>query len=114
MERFPLHYLIGFAGIWSLGNGILHDIFVLLQRKPFDRELIRLMMDGHILIFAGIFYLLCYNGILSHQTLALYISLATSVFLIGYCLLIFSMLPSWGMLLINVVVLISIVIRLFS
>jgi len=51
-----LHYFIAFAGIWALGNGVLHDVFILLQRRPFDRELIRLMIDGHILIFSGILY----------------------------------------------------------
>jgi hypothetical protein len=30
-----------------MGNGLLHDVFVLLQRKPFDKELIRLLVDGH-------------------------------------------------------------------
>ena len=79
-----LHYFIAFAGIWALGNGVLHDVFILLQRRPFDRELIRLMIDGHILIFSGILYLLSYNGIREQQTLAYLVTLAVAVFLLGY------------------------------
>ena len=37
-----LQYFILFAGAWALINGILHDIFVLKEKKPFDRDLIRL------------------------------------------------------------------------
>ncbi len=103
---FKLHYFIAFAGIWALGNGLLHDIFILLQRKPFDRELIRLLIDGHILIFSGIFYLLCYQGVKEHQVLASLISILTAVFLLGYCALIFKMLPSVMTIAINLVVLV--------
>ena len=101
-----LFYYIIFAGIWALGNGILHDIFVLIQRRPFDKELIRLLIDGHILIFAGIVFLLCCNGIKQNQPLAYLICIATSVFLLGYCALIFKMLPSVVTILVNSVALI--------
>lgn len=102
---FKLHYFIAFAGIWTLGNGILHDLFVLREGKPFERELIRLLIDGHILIFSGILYLLCYKGIRAHDPLAFVISIATALFLLGYCGLIFKMLPSIATIIINVIVL---------
>lgn len=98
-----LEYYIAFAGIWALANGLLHDVFVLLQRKPFDRELMRLLMDGHILIFTGVFYLLSAKGIMEHQTLASAVGLATAVFIMGYCALIFKILPSIVTILINFV-----------
>jgi hypothetical protein len=98
-----LHHYIAFAGAWALGNGILHDIFVLLQRRPFDRDLIRLLTDGHILIFGGVVYLLCYRGVETHQPAAYAIAITTSVFLLGYCALIFKMLPSVGTIVINVI-----------
>ena len=101
-----LHYFIAFAGIWALGNGVLHDVFILLQRKPFDRELIRLMIDGHILIFSGILYLLCYSGIREQQALAYVVTLAVAVFLLGYCGLIFKILPSILTIVINLIVLV--------
>ena len=101
-----LHYFIAFAGIWALGNGVLHDVFILLQRKPFDRELIRLMIDGHILIFSGILYLLCYSAIREQQALAYVVTLAVAVFLLGYCGLIFKILPSILTIVINLIVLV--------
>ena len=45
-----LQYFILFAGAWALINGILHDIFVLKEKKPFDRDLIRLLIDGLFLL----------------------------------------------------------------
>ena len=106
---FKLHYFTAFAGIWTLGNGVLHDVFILVQRRPFDRELIRLMIDGHILIFSGILYLLCYNGIREQQPLANLVTLAVAVFLLGYCALIFKMLHSIVTIVINLTVLIWVV-----
>jgi len=101
MEILKLHYFITFAGCWALGNGILHDIFVLREGRPYERELIRLLIDGHILIFSGVIYLLCVNGIKSQQPYAYAISIAVAIFLLGYCALIFKLLPSIGMILIN-------------
>ena len=96
-----LFYYVVFAGIWALGNGILHDIFVLVQKRPYDKELIRLLMDGHILIFAGIVYLLCSKGVKNNEPLAFQVAIAMAVFLLGYCALIFKMLPSVGTILVN-------------
>jgi hypothetical protein len=97
-----------------MGNGLLHDVFVLLQRKPFDRELIRLLIDGHILIFSGVIFLLSAKDAGEHNTLACYVALATAVFLLGYCALIFKMLPSVGTILINAAVLVALIFQLIS
>jgi hypothetical protein len=103
---FKLHYFIAFAGVWSLGNGILHDIFVLLQKRDFDRELIRLLVDGHILIFSGIIYFACIDGVRNGNGLAYYVSMIVAIFLLGYCALIFKMLPSIGTILVNLIALV--------
>jgi hypothetical protein len=109
---FQLQYYIAFAGAWALGNGLLHDGFILAQKRPFDKELIRLLIDGHILIFAGIFYLMCFTGIKNGQTWAFYFAIATSIFLLGYCGLIFKMLPSIVTILINLTALIWLIVKL--
>jgi hypothetical protein len=83
----------------------------LKQGRPYERELIRLLIDGHILIFAGIFYLLCYNGLKNQQPLAYYIAITTAVFMLGYCGIIFKMLPAIGMMLVNLVALVWLVIE---
>lgn len=42
------------ASLWYFGNGMLHDVFVLIKHKgKYDRELLRLLMDGHVLMLSG-------------------------------------------------------------
>jgi hypothetical protein len=106
-----LHYFIAFAGIWMLGNGILHDLFILREGRPFEKELIRLLIDGHILIFSGILYLICYSGIQGNEALAYLVSMVVSIFLLGYCGLILKMLPAIGIIVINVMVLVWVIVE---
>jgi len=100
-----MHWFVAFAGVWTLGNGVLHDVFVLAERRPFDRDLIRLLIDGHVLIFGGIVYLICFNSLNAFNPSAWWVCVANALFLIGYCLLIFKLLPAVGMLLLNALVL---------
>lgn len=111
MGIIKLHYYILFAAAWAIGNGVLHDIFVLVQKRPWEKELIRLMIDGHILIFAGIFYLISFSGIRNNEPWAYYVSMASAVFLLGYCALIFKMLPSFGIITINLIALVWLVVQ---
>lgn len=107
------HWLAGFVGIWTAGNGLLHDIFILAQRRPFERDLIRLLIDGHILIFAGILYLICFKALQQGSTLALWICIADSIFLLGYCALIFKLIPAVGIAALNLLILIIALIKLY-
>ena len=109
-----LSWYILFAACWCIGNGILHDIFVLKQRRPFDKELIRLLLDGHILLFAGIFFLLSFRGIDRGELWAFYIAIASAAFILGYCALIFKMLPSVMTILIHLIALVWLIINLKS
>ena len=96
-------WYILFAGLWCAANGLLHDIFVLRQGRPYDRELIRLLIDGHILIFAGVFYFLAFRGLGRGEAWAFYLAIANGIFVLGYCALILKILPSVGTILINLV-----------
>ncbi len=107
-----LSFYILFAGIWCLANGILHDVFILKERRPFDKELIRLMIEGHILIFAGIFFILSFRGIERGEQWAFYISIATAIFILGYCALIFKILPSVITIALHLIALIWLLINL--
>src|SRR6478752_10667685 len=109
-----IHLLIGFLSIWTLGNGILHDVFVLLERKPYERELIRLLIDGHILIFSGLLYAVCLYFLKEYPRPMLVLSLLNAIFMLGYCLLIFKMLPSWGMIGLSVIMIVAVLVTLFS
>src|ERR1700738_3587233 len=91
------------AGVWNLLNGILHDIFVLRSDhgKQYDRTLLRLLMDGHILITCGLVLLLCTNGIRMHQAFPGYIAITICCSMIVYCMMIFPFLRSIGTISIN-------------
>jgi hypothetical protein len=109
MKNFLPYYIL-FTGGWSLINGILHDIFVIKKYPVFDRKLIQLLIDGHILIFTGIFFLFSYSGVKAQQQWAFYIGIIAAVFMLGYCALILKMLPAIISILINLIALILLII----
>jgi hypothetical protein len=61
-----------------------------------------------------VIFLISAKGAGEHNTFACYVALATAVFLLGYCALIFKMLPSIGTILINAAVLIALIFQLIS
>ena len=57
---FSIHWVL-VAAVWYFGNGMLHDVFVLLNhRGKYDRELLRLLTVGHILLLSGAVVFVCY------------------------------------------------------
>jgi len=111
MNILPIAIII--VGGWLVINGILHDVFVLSQHgKVYDRNLLRLLMDGHILIFSGLILLFCYNGIQHKQSWAHYTAIVVCVSMLIYCAMIFPFLKSIGTILLNVALLILLLIRL--
>jgi hypothetical protein len=92
-------------GGWLTINGILHDVFILRSPhgKIYDRNLLRLLMDGHILITSGIVLLFCARGIQMNQPWAYYIALTVSVSILAYCLMIFPFLKSIGTLALSII-----------
>ncbi len=98
METFRLYlpWIIGGIGAWSLINGVLHDIFVLLgdHGKQYDRNLLRLLMDGHVLITCGAILLLCFPGLKTLQPMAVGIGIACCLSLLVYCFMIWPFLKS--------------------
>jgi hypothetical protein len=104
------------AGVWNLVNGILHDIFVLRSDhgKQYDRTLLRLLMDGHILITSGIVLLLCTNGVRLHQPYPVYIAITICCSMIVYCIMIFPFLKSLGTIGINLLTLLILIVAILS
>lgn len=112
MERI-LSYLpviTACVGSWALLNGILHDIFVLLEDKKYDRDLLRLLMDGHILITCGIMQLLAYKGLQQNETWSYYVAGIATISLLIYCGMIFPFLKSIGTIALNVFLMILLLI----
>ena len=76
-------------------NGVLHDIFVLIQHKgPYSRDLLRLLMDGHVLITCGLVQVLAYPGMKDGETWATGLAILASSSLFVYCVMIFPFLKS--------------------
>jgi hypothetical protein len=83
------------VGIWMVVNGILHDTFVLVQHKgPYSRDLLRLLMDGHVLITCGLIQVLVYPGLQQSIPWAAGLATLASSSLLVYCLMIFPFLKS--------------------
>lgn len=83
------------AAVWYFGNGVLHDIFVLRNHKgKYDRELLRLLMDGHVLILSGAIVFVCYLMLLHDNHYGAIISLIIAAGMLVYCAMIFPFLKS--------------------
>jgi len=91
------------VGGWMVLNGILHDIFVLSSKhgKTYNRDLLRLLMDGHILITCGAIQILSFKGIEEHCHWAYYVSAVACVSSLVYCAMIFPFLKSFGTIALN-------------
>jgi hypothetical protein len=114
MERLlnALPYIALGAGAWAVLGGVLHDIFVLKPGKPYDRDMLRLMMDGHILITCGAIQMLTYSKLKADDEWGFYIAIAATVSMIVYCFLIFPFLKSFGTIFMNAGFLVLLIIGL--
>ena len=94
-----------------LVNGVLHDIFVLRSEhgKQYDRTLLRLLMDGHILITCGTIQVIAGFGLQNNEHWAYYIAGVASVSLLIYCAMIFPFLKSVVTILLNVIILVLLI-----
>ena len=104
MERIlnyiPIISLV--VGCWALLNGVLHDVFILVQGRKYDRDLLRLLMDGHILITCGIMQIIAYTGFKQNENWAYYVAGVACLSLLIYCAMIFPFLKSMGTIIVNV------------
>jgi len=101
---FSIHWFVA-VSIWYFVNGVLHDIFVIKKHSGgYDRELLRLLMDGHVLILSGA--LLFVSWMMVRQGIALG---AIAAFIIGvgmivYCAMIFPFLKSIVTLILSIII----------
>lgn len=96
------------ASVWYFGNGILHDAFVLIKHKgKYDRELLRLLMDGHVLMLSGAVVFVCYLMLLNKIQCGGLISIIVAGFMILYCLMIFPFLKSFGTIAISIMLMVA-------
>lgn len=95
------------AALWYFGNGLLHDIFVLLNHKgKYDRELLRLLMDGHVLMLSGAVVFMCWLMMLNKIQCGGVICIIVAGFMLLYCAMIFPFLRSFGTMAISIILII--------
>lgn len=103
---FSIHWVL-IASLWYFGNGILHDVFVLIKHNgKYDRELLRLLTDGHVLIFSGAVAFVCYLMMLSKIQCGAFIGIIVAIAMLIYCALIFPFLKSFGTIAISSILLV--------
>jgi len=104
------------AGAWNLVNGVLHDLFVLRSEhgRQYDRNLLRLLMDGHVLITCGAILMIASRGMSSHPHTTYYIAGIALLSITVYCIMIFPFLKSFVTLLINSLTLVFLIISLIK
>ena len=100
-----------FIGGWAVSNGLLHDVFVLISDhgKKYDRNLLRLLMDGHVLITCGIIQMIAYKGLQGNENWGYYVAAVATVSLLIYCGMIFPFLKSMATISLNVILLVMLI-----
>ena len=108
-----VHWIL-VAALWYFVNGILHDVFVYINHKgKYDRELLRLLMDGHVLILSGIVMFVCYLMMLSKIQCGALVAIIVAAAMLIYCIMIFPFLKSIGTMFISLIA-IMVCINLYS
>ncbi len=104
-----IHWIL-IGSIWYFGSGALHDVFVIRQHQGgYNRELLRLLMDGHVLMLSGIILFVCYLMMLGKIQYGALIAIVLAVAMIVYCLMIYPFLKSFGTMGISaIIILVSI------
>ena len=96
------------ASVWYFGNGVLHDAFVLIKHKgKYDRELLRLLMDGHVLMLSGAVVFVCWLMMLNKIQCGGLISIIVAGFMLLYCAMIFPFLKSIGTITISILLIMA-------
>jgi hypothetical protein len=103
------------ASLWYFGNGILHSATVLMQHKgKYDSELLRLLMDGHVLMLSGAVVFMCWLMMLSKIQCGGVISIIVAGFMILCCLMIFPFLKSYVTMAISIFLIIAAIKAIYS
>lgn len=103
---FSVHWIF-ITSLWFFASGVLHDFFVIKNHKGnYDRELLRLLMDGHVLILSGVVLFVCYLMMLSKIQCGNTIAIIVAFFMLIYCFMIFPFLSSYLTMALSVMVII--------
>lgn len=102
-------------GVWTLGNGILHDIYVVKEHKEgYNRHLLYLLLNGHIIILHGVLEMIAFPGLRDGLVWGQIIAGIASLSLIMYCLMVWRFLPSIVTILLQTGLLIMVAVQFFK
>lgn len=95
------------ASLFYFANGVFHDIYVIRAHKGgYDRELLRLLMDGHVLMLSGAVMFVCYLMMLSKIQCGATVAIIVAGFMLLYAAMIFPFLKSFGTIAISIMVMV--------
>lgn len=110
-----LHWICLGVGCWVTINGIFHTIAVVNQHKgEYDRDYLRLLMDGLLLVTCGVIQILSMQLIEDKIGAGYLLAGTASVSLLIYCVLIFPFLKSFFTIAINLLLLILLIAGYFT
>jgi hypothetical protein len=100
------YWLLG-VGIWYLISGVLHDFFVIKNHKgPYNRDLLRLLMDGHVLMLSGLILFVCFSMVSNKIPYGALISSILAIAMLVYCGMIYPFLKSYFTMFLSLMVII--------
>lgn len=101
-----IHWIL-ISAVFYFINGMLHDIAVIKKHEGgYDRELLRLLMNGHILMLSGIILFVCYLMMLNKIHYGNLTAIIIAIAMLVYCFMIFPFLKSFGTIAISILVII--------
>jgi hypothetical protein len=113
MHSLILQSSLLFTAAWYASTASCHDLFVIRQHKTgYDKNLMRLLMDGHVLILSGVLMLMSWLMIRQGVHWGYIIGAIVALFMIVYCAMIFPFLKSFGTLLISILVFLVCILQL--
>ena len=103
------------AALWYFGNGILHIATVIVKHEgKYDRELLRLLMDGHVLMLSGAVLFMCWLMMLSKIQCGGVIGVIVAAFMLLYCAMIFPFLKSYATMAISIMLMMASIKAIYS
>ncbi|MEO6131054.1 MAG: hypothetical protein ABIQ02_04350 [Saprospiraceae bacterium] len=100
-------YWVLLSAIWYFANGALHDFFIVRNHKgKYDRDLLRLLMDGHVLMLSGAILFITFIMLRHDIPYAGWINIIVALGMLIYCAMIFPFLKSIMTIIISLILLI--------
>ncbi|HEY3387477.1 MAG TPA: hypothetical protein VGK46_13255 [Saprospiraceae bacterium] len=95
------------AALWYFVNGLLHSITILARHKGgYDRDLLRLLMDGHVLMLSGAVVFIGWLMMIHKIQYGGILCMVVAGFMLLYCAMIFPFLKSFGTMVISIILII--------